>query len=209
MGADYGLGNGVTRKEIRENSYAICIGFPYTSGTFAKNMMVKLNSNGTVSPVAAVTDRPLGRVSSDWDGNNEDHVRVIVPFIAEHTAYADGDIDENEFLSCSGYDTTSGLPKYKVATVGDWVSAVCKSGASDTTTTGRVGILYQPFQLGDILEAQANIAVIGTETNLVGVDGSGSNAAPLVETEARLDAHQVKIDAIITALVAAGIIAAP
>lgn len=53
----------------------------------------------------------------------------------------------------------------------------------------------------------AAIAAIGATTDLVGVDGTGSNAAPLVETEARLDAIEAKIDALIAALKAAGLMA--
>jgi hypothetical protein len=40
-------------------------------------------------------------------------------------------------------------------------------------------------------------------TNLVGVDGTGSNAAPLAGTETRLDALETAILAIISALQAA------
>ena len=39
-----------------------------------------------------------------------------------------------------------------------------------------------------------------TSSNLVGVDGTGSNAAPLVGTEARLDAIEAKLNALIAAL---------
>lgn len=53
----------------------------------------------------------------------------------------------------------------------------------------------------------ANVAAIGTTTNLVGVDGTGSNAAPLAGTEARLDAIEAKVDAILAALKAAGLMA--
>jgi hypothetical protein len=53
----------------------------------------------------------------------------------------------------------------------------------------------------------ATVAAIGATANLVGVDGTGSNAAPLVETEARLDAVEAKIDAVIAALKAAGLMA--
>lgn len=54
---------------------------------------------------------------------------------------------------------------------------------------------------------QANIAELGTTDDLVGVDGTGSNAAPLAGTESRLDAIEAKVDAIIGALVAAGVLA--
>lgn len=51
--------------------------------------------------------------------------------------------------------------------------------------------------------AVANI----TSTNLTGVDGTGSNAAPLAGTETRLDAIESKINAILAALRAAGLMA--
>ena len=57
----------------------------------------------------------------------------------------------------------------------------------------------------DAMSPAAHVAVLGTTTNLVGVDGAGSNAAPLAGTEARLDVIEAKIDALINALVAAGI----
>jgi hypothetical protein len=53
----------------------------------------------------------------------------------------------------------------------------------------------------------AHVAALGTTSNLVGVDGTGSNAAPLVGTEARLDAIEAKVDAVIAALIAAGLMA--
>lgn len=46
----------------------------------------------------------------------------------------------------------------------------------------------------------AAITPIGVTAALVGVDGAGSNAAPLVGTEARLDAIEAKVDALIAAL---------
>ena len=51
----------------------------------------------------------------------------------------------------------------------------------------------------------AHIAALGATSNLVGVDGTGSNAAPLVGTEARLDAIEAKVDALLAALVTAGL----
>lgn len=54
----------------------------------------------------------------------------------------------------------------------------------------------------------AYVAPFGATSNLVGVDGTGSNAAPLVGTESRLDAIESKVNAIIAALIAAGLMAA-
>ena len=56
----------------------------------------------------------------------------------------------------------------------------------------------------DAIQPASAVAVMGTTTDLVGVDGTGSNAAPLVETEARLDAIEAKIDELIVALKASG-----
>ncbi|NJO48113.1 MAG: hypothetical protein HC840_00190 [Leptolyngbyaceae cyanobacterium RM2_2_4] len=53
----------------------------------------------------------------------------------------------------------------------------------------------------------ASVAAIGATTDLVGVDGTGSNAAPLAGTESRLDAIEAKVDAVIAALKAAGLMA--
>lgn len=53
----------------------------------------------------------------------------------------------------------------------------------------------------------ASVAAIGTTTNLTGVDGTGNNAADLATTEARLDAIESKINAILAALKAAGLMA--
>jgi len=53
----------------------------------------------------------------------------------------------------------------------------------------------------------AAVAALGATAALVGVDGTGSNAAPLVGTEARLDAIEAKVDAVIAALKAAGLMA--
>ena len=52
----------------------------------------------------------------------------------------------------------------------------------------------------------ANVPDI-TSTNLVGVDGTGSNAAPLAGTETRLDAIESKINAVLASLQAAGLMA--
>ena len=60
---------------------------------------------------------------------------------------------------------------------------------------------------GAFSTAASAVTALGTTANLVGVDGTGSNAAPLVETEARLDVAEAKVDEIISALKAAGLMA--
>jgi hypothetical protein len=55
----------------------------------------------------------------------------------------------------------------------------------------------------------ASVSPIGVTAALVGTDGSAGagDAAPLAETESRLDAVEGKIDAVIAALKAAGLMA--
>lgn len=65
-------------------------------------------------------------------------------------------------------------------------------------------------EIMDAIDAGGNtpaaaVALLGSTTDLVGVDGTGSNAAPLAGTESRLDAIEAKVDAVITALKNAGL----
>lgn len=53
----------------------------------------------------------------------------------------------------------------------------------------------------------AAVADLGTTTDLVGVDGTGSNAAPLAGTEARLDAMEAKMDELLASVRAGAILA--
>lgn len=58
------------------------------------------------------------------------------------------------------------------------------------------------------LDKQAEtVAALGATSNLVGTDGSGGagDAAPLAGTESRLDALEAKVDALLAALKAAGL----
>jgi predicted RecA/RadA family phage recombinase len=56
--------------------------------------------------------------------------------------------------------------------------------------------------------AQAAFVAFSAGADLVGVDGTGSNAAPLAGTETRLDSLDTAVAAIISSLVAAGLMAA-
>ncbi len=46
----------------------------------------------------------------------------------------------------------------------------------------------------------SGVAAMAPSSNLVGVDGTGSNAAPLAGTESRLDALEAKMNELIAAL---------
>jgi len=53
-------------------------------------------------------------------------------------------------------------------------------------------------------DAGSSVAALGATSDLVGVDGTGNNAAPLAGTEARLDAVEAKLDELLAALKAQG-----
>jgi ABC-type hemin transport system substrate-binding protein len=76
------------------------------------------------------------------------------------------------------------------------VAMAHRADAQEITTAIDVGFNATPA---------ATVAALGATSNLVGVDGTGSNAAPLAGTEARLDAVEAKVDALIAALKAAGL----
>lgn len=59
--------------------------------------------------------------------------------------------------------------------------------------------LISAIESGANAQASA-VAALGATANLVGVDGTANNAAPLAGTESRLDAVEAKVDAVIAAL---------
>src|SRR5581483_5670684 len=58
----------------------------------------------------------------------------------------------------------------------------------DTSHAPSGDAVYDALALKADLRSVSHIAALGATSNLVGVDGTGSNAAPLAGTEARLDA---------------------
>ena len=75
------------------------------------------------------------------------------------------------------------------------------AAADNPSSTGKV------LLAGGALSGQAALVAFSAGSNLVGVDGTGSNAAPLAGTETRLDALDTAVAAIITALKNAGLMA--
>jgi predicted RecA/RadA family phage recombinase len=80
------------------------------------------------------------------------------------------------------------------------------SDAADAATTAEV-LLVQTSLGGEEGSGVAAAVVFSAGSNLVGVDGTGSNAAPLAGTETRLDALDTAVAAIIANLQAAGLMA--
>lgn len=91
--------------------------------------------------------------------------------------------------------------------VGTELADAVDAAASAAGAAGTAAAAAQSSANTALARVATNVAVIGATANLVGVDGTGSNAAPLVETESRLDTVEGKVDAIIAALVAADLMA--
>jgi hypothetical protein len=67
----------------QEESYALVMGFVPADGyTPAMYDQVKLLSDGTITKIAAVTDRPFGYVSSSYTRTAGTKVRIVTPFTA-------------------------------------------------------------------------------------------------------------------------------
>lgn len=66
------------------------------------------------------------------------------------------------------------------------------------------GQVEQTSSPGKVFHSRASkpsaVAAMSASANLVGVDGTGSNAAPLAGTETRLDALEAKMNELILAL---------
>lgn len=115
-----------------ENREALVIGF-ISSADLAIGTPVKLNNDGSVSAITAVTDLVLGVVVSGWKGNDPGTVRVQTPFIMILRGKADGTVDEGDRVSCSGFDSGSGLGKYKKSVSTNWVIGQAMIGGASVT----------------------------------------------------------------------------
>jgi len=73
------------------------------------------------------------------------------------------------------------------------------SGGATMTNAGVVTVVNTGVVAGKVTKTAA-IPALGVTANLVGVDGTLNNAAPLVGTESRLDDLEAKVDLIIAAL---------
>jgi len=88
-----------------------------------------------------------------------------------------------------------------VDAVGNQLVGLCVEAAGTSATSCKI------LLMGGAEPKVAAIVAYTAGTNLSGVDGTGSNAAPLTGTETRLDAIDIAIAAIITSLKNAGVMA--
>lgn len=136
------MGNDTPLKLLKEESYCIAHSFICTDAV-TNGVLVKLNTDGTVSPCASVTDKPIGMVTVGSKADDE-RVTVLTPFVAIIYAESDAGSTCGAQLAQSGINTGGTNAKMKTAVTTNYVSAI----ALETATTGNpilVGILRQPF----------------------------------------------------------------
>lgn len=131
----------VKRMEEREH---LVIGVAKGTGALYIGALVKLEPNNTVEPVASATDRPLGIIISNWEGNSEGKVRVATPFSSIIRVKAVAAVNAGDELSVTGQDTTAERNEMDASTTGDWVSAIALETVAGAAEI-EVGILRVPY----------------------------------------------------------------
>lgn len=133
----------------RELSYALVIGFPVYSTYTAPNQydQVYLHTDGTVRPVAAVTDKPLGYIVSAYERTAGSKVRIMTGFTAIVRGECDGTLTPGDEVACSGIDASgtydlTPICKYKTAVSTNYAIGRCLVGGLTTTCEALIG-LYQ------------------------------------------------------------------
>jgi len=140
------------RKISRELNYALVIGLPLASGYTAPNDgdHVKLNTDGTISPVSATTDKAIGHIASAYTKTSGSDVRVHTGWQALTRGECDGTLTPGDEVACSGIDAsgtynTAPINKYKTAGTGDYVVGICLVGGLTTTTAAQIALYQRPY----------------------------------------------------------------
>lgn len=129
-----------------EELHIIAYGFVCTA-IVGKTAIVKLNSDGTVSPITAVGDKAFGMVTT---GNTEANTKVVVltPFMAIVRGLATATVATGAFVSAASWDTTDKLTKYTTTAAGGWATGLVLSGATLPASDAIVvGILRTPHAM--------------------------------------------------------------
>lgn len=174
-----------------------------------KGAIVGLDSAGRVMPADTIANgclRIVGKSSATYDNRTGSVLGGAADAV-------DVDVEFGVF-SCANSSSGEALTNAEVTKACYAVDdqTVGKTSATDTLpvagvvteVTGSKVYVYMGPHVGTA-RAATTIAALGVTSNLVGVDGTASNAAPLVGTEARLDAIEAKVDATLAALKAAGL----
>lgn len=116
-----------------------------TSTDLKNGTFVKITGEGTVGPVTAVTDIPLGIVISSSEVKGEKRVVVQTPFQMLVKGQASGAVTVGNNLDAEAFDIATELMKYKAHAAGNFIVGVALSTAA-TTEAVAVGVLRVPYK---------------------------------------------------------------
>lgn len=124
-------------------SYSINKSFICDS-TVVLGQAVKLNTDGTVTPVTAATDVPIGIVVAP---NRADDTRITVQtfFSAVVLGVADSTVTTGNVVAITG--NTAGANKFKTAIATYFVVGIALTTATNTNAV-YVGLLRSPYLMG-------------------------------------------------------------
>jgi hypothetical protein len=140
------LGTTPSTTILIEETYGLNIGFVMSTGTPQRGMLVKMDTTGTVSPVTAATQRPVGVIVSAYDKNAEaNSVRVATPFQQIVRMKFAAAINAGVEVAATGFDTTDNVPTGAAAVTGNIVSGVVLQRLTASAGIVEVGILRTPY----------------------------------------------------------------
>lgn len=140
------LGTTPSNTILIEETYGLNLGFVMSTGTPQRGMLVKMDTTGTVSPVTAVSQRPLGMVVSAYDKNAEpDSVRVATPFQQVVRMKFAAAINAGVEVAITGFDTADAVPTGAAAAATNIVTGVVLQRLTAAAGIVEVGILRNPY----------------------------------------------------------------
>lgn len=130
-----------------KEQYGIITDSRYCAAALEKGETVKLNSDGTISAVAAVTDTPHGTVKVGNKGDADKLVTVQTPFRAIVRGQANGAVTCGEKVSAAGTVTNAAGEKvtdYKTSVATNMVIGQALTTAADNAEV-MVGLYFSPY----------------------------------------------------------------
>jgi hypothetical protein len=140
----------ISRKNVfkRTDLHGLTLGFNQDSAAstdlaFGQAVKLKTSAAGEVTGVTAVTEEPFGFVWKQPSADEAQKNVVVVPVTscAELHGQADGTVAIGDNLAVSGYDATTGFPKFKKAVATNYICAIAITGGATTT---EINVLLMP-----------------------------------------------------------------
>lgn len=128
---------------INDENESIDIGHVCDTALVPLGTVVKLKTNGEVTPVTAVTDQPYGVLSVGCKAIG-DKVTVKTPFVAVVVGESSGTTAVNDDVAAQALNSGGTLMKYKTALETNWVIGKVLVGGANAAEI-RVGIYRNPY----------------------------------------------------------------